>query len=82
MACRRSHIVAEPEQQRYCAQLHNLGQGEVDGCGAALPDKRRLPVLQGVGGDAVGGLVKSSNGYLHRVAKYAILIPSYPQKRV
>ena len=67
---------------RHCAQLHNLGQGEFDGCGVALPHKRRQSILQGGGGDAVGELVKSSDGYLHHLARYAILIPSYPQKRV
>jgi hypothetical protein len=35
------------------AQLYNLGQGALDGCGVALPDERRRSVLQGVGGDAV-----------------------------
>lgn len=35
------------------AQLHGLGQGEVDGCSMVFPHERRRPVLQGVGGDAV-----------------------------
>ena len=46
-------MVAEPEHEWRGAQLHNLGQGELDGCGVALPDERRRSVLQGVGGNAV-----------------------------
>ena len=97
-------MVAEPEHERNSAQLYDLGQGELDGCGMALPDERRRPVLQGIGGDAVGQWLVVSDQWLVRpsrarrgetgghdclqhdilllVAKHAILIPSYPQKRV
>ena len=46
-------MVTESEQQWRGAQLHNLGQGELEGCGVALPDERRRSILQGGGGDAV-----------------------------
>ena len=46
-------MVAESEHEWHYAQLHDLGQGELDGCGVALPDERRRSILQGVGGDAV-----------------------------
>ena len=46
-------MVAESEHQWRGAQLHDLGQGELDGCDVALTDERRRSVLQGVGGDAV-----------------------------
>lgn len=48
----------------------------------SLTHKCRPSVLQDDGGDAVGVLEKSSNDGLHRVAKCATLIPSYPQERV
>ena len=48
------HMVAEPEYEWRGAQLYDLGQGELDGCGVALANERRRSVLQGVGGDAVG----------------------------
>ena len=48
-------MVAEPEHERNRAHIHHLGQGELDGCGVALSHERRPSVLQGDGGDAVGG---------------------------
>ena len=56
------HMVAESEHQRRGAQLHDLGQGELDGCGVALPDECRQSVLQGDGGDAVGGALPLRTG--------------------
>ena len=44
---------AESEHEWRGAQLHNLGQGEPNGCGVALSHERRRQILQGVGGDAV-----------------------------
>ena len=35
------HMVAEPEHKRRSAQLYDLGQGELDGCGVALTHERR-----------------------------------------
>ena len=76
-------MVVEPEHERDRAQLHDLGQDKSDGWGGlGMPDECRPSVLQGDGGDAVGVLEKSSNDGLHRVAKCATLIPSYPQGRV
>jgi len=46
IVCRSAgHLVAEPEYEWRGAQLHNLGQGELDGCGVALSDECRRSVL-------------------------------------
>ena len=46
---------SQPQHQRRGAGVYGDGQDEPDGRGVGVPHERRPPVLQGEGGDAVGG---------------------------
>ena len=46
---------SQPQHQRRGAGVYGDGQDEPDGRGVGVPHERRSSVLQGEGGDAVGG---------------------------